>query len=283
MLVAVFLSALSGLQSATLLISDNFDAYTPGVLPTGGSSLWNKYNTVDDNDSRFTRIVVDDGQLFGAGSSNQYLRLADTSNANGNAGYFVLNNSAANIGTTGTVAFDFYSSSIPGSQGDGWLFTLGTNSGNGNTAFGFFVGNGGVYSASGNGVTKDSGALATIQEGAACSLVVYFNNSTTSESYLPGYTLGAGKMDIWLNGNRIGSNLARAGSLADGSSLTHLVIAQKYSTTSTYDFVGELFIDNLQIFSGFEAALVPVPESAMFSLAMGGLLLGAATLYRRVW
>lgn len=284
-------SALAGslLLGALTVYGDNvftedFNAYSDGVLPTGSAGGGFKWappggsSTIDNGTNIFSRIVTDSSNLFGEGTSNKYLRIADTSTTNtASTDNFNLSINDKVMGSVGTIAFDFYDPSGDGAQGKGWLLRLATNPGNSATAFGLYLMNGQLQVATTNNVEPSGSSFATYSLDTLHSLVIFFNSSSSAASY-GGNTLAANTMDVWLDGSIAATGLARSGGLVGDQILDNFNITRKIASP---DFVGELFLDNFNAFSGAEASAIPEPSTAA---AIGGLvtLTAAFGLRRRV-
>ncbi|MET0263478.1 MAG: PEP-CTERM sorting domain-containing protein [Rariglobus sp.] len=271
--------SLTAAHAATIL-TENFNSYTPGVLPTGPApGIWANPSPgiIDDNDSLFTRVVTDTTNRFGQGTSNQYLRLADTSNANSALNYNLAINDKP-IGQVGTLSFNFYDPSGDGAQGNGWLLRIGTGAGNGATAFGLFLMNGQLRVATTNNVEPNSTAFATYALDTVHSLTVFFNSSSSAVSYGTN-SLAANTMDVWLNGTIIATGLARSGGTVGDQTIDSFGFTRKVSGTAGSDFVGELLLDNIAAYSGVETSAIPEPSS--IALLGGAGVMFAALLRRR--
>ncbi|HEY9249933.1 MAG TPA: hypothetical protein VIO38_12415 [Rariglobus sp.] len=268
---------------AAPVFTESFNSDTPGVLVTGSSSTkWNSpgtgSNVIDDNSTLFTRVTTDTGNLFGQGTGNQYLRIADTSNANNALNYNLVIKDTT-IGQVGTLAFNFYDPSGDSAQGNGWLLRLGTSAGNSTTAFGLYLMNGQLRVATTNNVEPNSTAFATYALDTAHSLVIYFNSSSSAVSYGE-HTLAANTMDVWLNGSIAATALARSGGSTGDQTIDSFGFTRKVSSNTSSDFVGTLLVDDLNAYSGVE--LSAIPEPASFAMLGGiGALVCALTLRRR--
>jgi hypothetical protein len=281
----ILLSLVLGLASvhAAPVFTESFSSYSPGVLTTGSppANTWANPGgsaTIDDNSTLFTRVTADTGNLFGQGTGNQYLRIADTSNTNNALNYNLVINDTT-IGQVGTLAFNFYDSSGDGGQGNGWLLRLGTSAGNGATAFGLYLMNGQLRVATTTNVEPDTSAFATYALDTVHSLVIYFNSSSSAVTYGE-HTLAANTMDIWLNGSIAGTALARSGGTTGDQIIDSFGFTRKVSANPAADFVGTLLVDHLNAYSGVE--LSAIPEPASFAMLGGlGALVCALTLRRR--
>lgn len=269
LLPALLLASVSpALATATSVAFFDFDSQSPGVLTGAGGN--------DNGTDLFTRVDVDDGNLFGQGASNQYLRIADTSNAN-SASIYGLVLSTAIVGQIGTISFDFYDPVASGEQNTGgWLLRWGTGNGNSVSAFGLFINNGTLRNATGNNVNPVATSFATYDRDTLHSLSIVFNSSASTLDYA-GNSLAAGKMDVWLNGSIVASALDGSGALAGlENTIANVNITRKVNTTASLDFVGTLYLDNFGIYSG-----VAIPEPSTAATLAGALILGFCALRRR--
>jgi hypothetical protein len=273
---------LAAAAHAAAVFTDDFSSYTPGVLTTGAAPA-NKWLTtpspgiIDDDSSLFTRVTTDSGNLFGAGTSNQYLRISDTSNANNALNYNLAINDTT-IGQVGTLAFDFYDPSGDSAQGDGWLLRLGTAAGNSVTAIGLYLMNGQLRVATTSNVTPSGTAFSTYSLDTMHSLVVFYNSSASDVSY-DGRTLAANTMDVWLDGTIAATALGRSGGSTGVQTIDSFGFTRKTTTNTATDFVGTLLLDNITAYSGVETAAIPEPST--FALAGGTAVLMLAGLSRR--
>lgn len=276
-LIPLLALSLTAAHAATIL-TDNFNSYTPGVLTTG-SGVWANPSpgSIDDNTSLFTRVVTDTSNRFGQGASNQYLRLADTSNTNNALNYNLAINDTS-IGQVGTLSFNFYDPSGDGAQGNGWLLRIGTGAGNGATAFGLFLMNGQLRVATTNNVEPNATAFATYALDTVHSLTIFFNSSSNAVAYGT-HSLAANTMDVWLNGSIIATGLARSGGTTGDQTIDSFGFTRKVSATPGADFVGELLLDNIAAYWGVETSAIPEPSS--FALLGGVAMMTAAVLRRR--
>ncbi|MFA6961275.1 MAG: hypothetical protein WC205_11035 [Opitutaceae bacterium] len=270
--------------ATTPVITDSFTTYSPGAITTGSSpAVWATpgvgAGTVDNGTDLTSRITTDSGNLFGKGTSNQYLKLSDTSNAN-TADNLNLGVNPVTIGEIGTVSFDFYSPTTAGSQGEGFLFRIGTLVGNGATTFGLFINNGQLRAATTSSVTPAASSFATYALDTMQSLTIVFNSSASTLNYAS-RSLAAGKMDVYLNGTIVGTALDGAGGFA-GLQKTNAAVGftRKTNGNTASDFVGTLNIDNLNVYSGVELSAIPEPATAA---VFGGVavLLTAMMVRRR--
>lgn len=245
-----------GNQQAAIIYSDNFNSYTANqVLPTGASEKW----SLASNTAPFSTVVLADGSnIFGAGTSNNYLSMG-VATASGSPYQAVIQNSTS-FGLTGQASFSFFQASGASTTGSGLLMRLGTTNGNGSTAFALSIDDGKIYAATTAGVSPTL-ELSSFSFDTAYKLTVVFNNSNSAFSY-DGGTVNARSMDIWLNNVLIGHNLAASGSLAANTNLTNLNF-----TTKGDSYTGTVGIDDLVIMN---AATIPEPSSLAL-LGMGAV------------
>lgn len=284
LLIVITAAFAAALSHAAPVITESFDSYGTGVISTGPSpQIWatpgTGAGTVDNGTNLTSRITTDTGNLFGKGTSNKFLQLSDTSNAN-TTDNFNLAINPKTIGEIGTVSFDFYSPTTAGSQGEGFLLRIGAAVGNGGTTFGLFINNGQIRAATAGSVNPASSSLATYALNTAQSLTIIFNSSASTLVYAD-RSLAAGKMDVYLNGSIVGTALDGAGGLA-GQQTTNQVVGftRKSNANTASDFVGTLNIDNFNTYSGVELSAIPEP-STMAAIVGAFTLLGAVVMRRR--
>jgi hypothetical protein len=284
LLLATTAALLAVTSQAATIVTDSFNSYSPGAITTGSSpQVWATpgvgAGTVDNGTDLTSRITTDTGNLFGKGTSNQYLKLSDTSNSN-TADNLNLGINPTTIGEVGTISFDFYSPTTTGSQGEGFLFRIGTLVGNGASTFGLFINNGQLRNATTSNLTPAGSAFATYSLNTVQSLTIVFNSSASTLNYNGG-SLAAGKMDVYLNGTIVGTALDGAGGFA-GLQKTNAAVGftRKTNGNTANDFVGTLYVDNLNVYSGFEPSAIPEPATTA-AIAGAAMLLGAVVMRRR--
>ncbi|RRJ96931.1 hypothetical protein Ga0100231_024570 [Opitutaceae bacterium TAV4] len=255
--------------------SNDFNDYTSGsALPLSytlnGWSPQTAPQTTDDGNTLFSRIVTDSGNHFGSGTENRYLRVADTSNANGTASYgnynFLLSTASNALGgesDSGMLAFDFYEPENAAAQGIGWMLRLGNGwAANGNTVFALCIGQGGVRRVTGtNNVPDTSATLGEFSQNQKHTLRIVFNSSAETLVYNGG-SVATGTMDVWLDNTKIASGVAGSGGKgSDWTNETAPVTINNFNITrnpangsATSDFVGEILLDN---FSLTDEAVIP--------------------------
>jgi hypothetical protein len=273
---------------AALVFENNFNTYTAGdvlVRAATGANVFNNQTGVADNDTDlFTRVVQDTGNIFGAGTSNNYLRLADTANTNGGTTFARLSTGNNRFSSEiGTLSFDF---NIPtGGQSIGWALFLGNGSpGSANTVFGLYLRFNGTIVANTGVSTVGATVLGTYTPSVSNTLTVVFNSSISSVSY-DGHTLASGTMDLWLGSTLIASGVAASGTKGnawDGTtaqSINNVNVAGSFvNGNPASDFMGELNIDNFVINN---TALAPIPEPSSVALLGAASALVAAFVCKR--
>lgn len=277
-----------GPQGGTVF-SNNFNAYAPGALPlsyvANGWSPQSTPQTSDDGITLFSRVVQDAGNLFQRGTTNRYLRLADTSKANGSAAYGVnynyllsaASNAFTGAGQTGTLSFDFYEPTIAGAQGSGWMLRLGNGwAGNGNTVFGLCLGQGQIRQVTGTNNIVGA-TLSSYAQNQLHTLTIVFNSSASAIRY-PGRRLPSGTMDIWLDEVRVATGVVGSGGLGYAWTGSAPQPVTNFNLTRTpavsdpnVDFLGELYLDDVRLANqammpppaGIIPALPPQPVQAL--------------------
>jgi lysophospholipase L1-like esterase len=262
-----------GPQGGTVF-SNNFNAYTPGVIPlsyvANGWSPQSTPQTSDDGATLFSRVVQDSVNLFQRGTNNRYLRLADTSKANGSAAYganynYLLSaasNAFTGAGQTGTLSFDFYEPTIAGAQGNGWMLRLGNGwAGNGNTVFALCIGQGQIRRVT-ETYNQVGATLANYTPNQLHTLTIVFNSSSSTTRY-PGRLLPSGTMDVWLDEVRVATGIAASGGLGHAWTGSAPQPITNFNFTRTpavsdqnLDFTGELYLDDIRL---ADQALLPPP------------------------
>lgn len=261
---------------AAVVFENNFNSYTAGAVltraSTGANVFHNQSGTADNGTDYFTRVTQDSGNVFGGGTSNNYLRFADTSNTN--AAEIARLSTGTNRFSTevGTLSFDFL---IPsGGQSTGWSIFLGNgNPGSSNIVFGINLRlNGNIVTTTAAG-SPSTTILSPYTPNTAQKLAIVFNSSISTVTYAGG-SLATGTMDIWLGNTRIGTGIAATGGKgANWTGLTPVAInnvniASNFASANTaQDFRGEILIDNFVIDN---TAISPIPEPASMAI-LGGL------------
>ncbi len=223
------------------ILTENFNAYTAGAaLPARwGSGTWASVN----NTSPFETLVeADTANLFGEGTSNNYLLMASTATSTG--GYGAMTNTLGTSIPAGSISFNFYQPTVTGATGNGFILRLCNGTlGNGSTAFALALKNGGLYLATGAYLALNSTSFASYSLDQKHAFTLYFNNNATAGfNYTVSgtvYSLAAGTMDVWVDGARVGSGLGKAGGIGTGVNLS------EFNFCSTSNFLGTLYIDDL--------------------------------------
>ncbi|QYY34311.1 hypothetical protein [Ruficoccus sp. ZRK36] len=252
------LSSFSLCAQGAVLVEDNFNGYSPvpESLPTGESpEIWK--TTLTNANKTFT-VVADTGNLFGQGTSNQFLNMAVTSYDTSLQPMAATN--TFNSTQSGQISLDFYDPT--GSTGDGWIMRWGTGNGNSTSAFALSIQDGSFYLYTGGSITKQD-AVASYTQDTVNNLVVVFNNTGSALTY-EGGTVASGMMDVWLNGTRVASGVSNTGNISTGTSLN------SFNFVSKAQYVGSLYIDNLSIDSN---ASIPEPSESAAILLAATLLL----------
>lgn len=255
-----------GSVQATALMSDDFNSYATGVLPTGA-----KWLTVGDNGTtQLARVTTDANNHFQQGTSNQYLTLS----------YTVPTATVATITDVspktliGQVSFNFYDIQDASPSGSGYFLRIGNSNANGNTAFAIGMKEGSIYLATGAGISPAATPFVTYSMGTLNSISIVFNNaSATSYDYGTGLSVAAGTMDVWLNNVLVGDNLSYA---ASGLALDTLLDNINFTAKGT-TFNNSMEIDDV-IFSN--TATIPEPHSQSYFL-LGAALCGFWQMLRR--
>lgn len=252
--------ALATTAHAAVVLTDNFN----------DTSNWTKAG-----DPFTAESTADTGNLFGGGTENNYLNLVFTA---GSSIHVLHTAQSLSLGTTGQIAFDFYEPVVDGATGAGIILRLGTNTGNGGTAFAVSLRRGGLFAANLPSVGVDTAnPIATYSQLSRHTLTVVFNNTASSISYgNDNYTLAGSQIDVWLDGARVGSGLAAvAGNSLTGSNITTINFTDKAGTAST------LYLDNFEARTDITIGTT-VPEPAT-EATLAGLLALAGTLVLRHW
>ncbi|QYY37250.1 hypothetical protein [Ruficoccus sp. ZRK36] len=258
------------LSQATVIYSEDFESYTAGSaiqqLNVDPESHW-LYST-NKNDVSFT--AQDDATDIFSSSSNQYGVISDTSTTNNQSISIATTKFAAT--ETGSLTFDFYDSSQSLFNGEGFLLRIGPDSGNGGTAFGLWIQNGTIYSATGAG-SWQSTSLSSYTLNTAHNLNIVFNNSSDAVGY-EGDTIDSNTMNIYLDGVLIGDNLGGSGGSV-GSAIELLNFTSITSSEPADDFAGTIYLDNITVDNS-------IPESSSSALLIGlGATLFALVQRRR--
>ena len=115
------------------------------------------------------------------------------------------------------------------------------------------------------GAWADVSTTAIVQ-GSNYKIEIFCNNSTSSQNYTYGTTqsVAADKFDLWVNGNLIGDDLAKA-TLANNTDLTSFM----FYGVSSISNVANIFIDDIQWSNSFSGAPLPVELTSFTASAKG--------------
>ncbi|QYY37243.1 PEP-CTERM sorting domain-containing protein [Ruficoccus sp. ZRK36] len=262
----VCLLATCALAQADVIFTDDFTEYTAGeLIPTGGDNLWS--GTLPVGELTFT--AEDDTEHYFSAGSNKYAVMSvattvDNANVLVTTGIF-------DTTYTGQMTFSFYDPSSATHDGTGWLLRLGASAGNGSSAFGVYIKNGTLILAAGSSLNASGGTISTYTMDTAHELSIVFNNSNSSLTYAGG-TVASGTMDIYLDGERIGDDLAGSGGAGVDSVISNFNFTAK---TWNSTFESTLYVDDFNVDTS-----ISIPEPSSSGLIFGGFL-GLAWLLRR--
>jgi len=228
--------------------------------------------TTSNTDLTYVRIGTGGGTInatspgfFGTGASASITQVSSSTSLNGIGVQSTLPSS--NIYT---MAFDFRPLDLTGD------FVIGVGAGSSITGNGTFTGAHGLFwlqSDSGNLQRRTSSAWSNIGAGTTLSLNsnnllhIIANGSAASASYTGG-SVGAGKMDIYLNGTLLDDDVAVT---TTGLNATGF---RMYNVSK-----GDTAVDNITLWTG---AVAPVPEpSSGALLVLGGVSLVAIRSLRK--
>lgn len=258
------LLAFTSFAHATIIFDDNFNSYTSGTaLPTGGNWV-----TSNNSGGGTDTVQTDLGDVFGLGTSNQYLRMQQAGGVGGASANIA--SSALSMPDMGAISFDL---SMPTTATGRINLRLGIANSNANTAFLLQFGTG---STSGTRIYAQDGStiLGSFTLGTAAHITVVYNNTDSAFSYDMGSsitgTVAANTMDIWLGSINIGNDLARytGSSLPLGTALTQFNFIGTDGTKTA-----DMWLDNVVVQS------VPEPSTTA-ALAVAGLV-ALMTIRRR--
>ncbi|MDR1280975.1 MAG: PEP-CTERM sorting domain-containing protein [Opitutaceae bacterium] len=256
----ISLAASISQASVTVEFSDDFGSYSTGDLPKQDAK-WRDSN----NSSGGTSVVaVDIGNVFGSGTGNQYLVLAQTGTASAN-----IASQPITLSNTGMISFDFATPTA--GQSSTLTFRIGTGNSNAMTAFSINLGTG---SAVGQRVTTSDGSTILYNgstPGTSTHVTIFYNNNNDGSvfSYNEGAFSGsvaANSMDVYVGNNLVGDNLVRSGSLEKGTALTAINFLGANGAKTL-----EVWLDNISVQS-----VSSIPEPSSFAI-IGGL--GVLFLY----
>ncbi|MGE9293305.1 MAG: hypothetical protein ACQKBW_06810 [Puniceicoccales bacterium] len=268
-LSTLLLGSMSAIH-ATVIFSEDFEEYTAGSEIAAGSGLnWLEVKPRGTGTNTMTFDAEEDTSHLFSTEYNQYgLMFANAVTVN-NA---VRSNVFSSGTLSGQMSFTFYDPSSATHSGDGWSLRISNASaGNGATAFGIFIKNGGLYLSYSTDVACSATPFASYDMDAANELVIVFNNQNTSMTYSGG-TIVAGSMDIYLNGVLVGDDLGKAGGVPVGENIRSFNFTDKTSTA----FSGTLYLDDIIVDDS-----ISIPELSESSLFMGIIPLVLLAFRRR--
>lgn len=253
------------LPGHAVVVTYDFNSDTPGSSPSGWS-VTNAGGTTSLN------VTADSGNLFGEGTSNQYVNFSDNSSSNsvelGQHSLSGFNTPVVRLG------FDFYEATS--AFNDGLVIQIGTDnlSANNERLVQIGLDDGRLYvdgpPPGGGTINGSAYTLDTLH-----SIQIIANNDSTSSNYDFGGgingTLAAGTFDIWIDSTLLGDDNqwtpggSAANRISAGSALDSFEFAGFSGTTQ------EILIDNIE----FET----VPEPSTYALILSAL--GILTLLRK--
>ncbi len=244
-LITIFALAVTTVaaRAATVIFSEDFESYTVNSNLVTNT----KWGSVSANSPNFLTIKQDTGNIFGLGTTNQYLDVSDTSteltrmDAKPTSGF-----------QFATLELDFYET--PGFTGAYWGVSL-TN------AFPLQLNGGGIRTIGSGAYTPD---LYTV--GVLHRLSLTFNNTTSTQTYNGSNSLASQTFDVWIDGILVIDNAAFTGAAVAGTDLSTFSLS-----TPSSAFSQEMYIDNI--------VLTAIPEPSSVSLAIASLA-GVFCMYR---
>ncbi len=264
---------------ATVLFTENFESYATGALATGTGS--NFATSTNSGTSAVTMVNTDGGNLFGGGTSNQYLQ---ASALNGTVNEVVAAKTNIYSAQTGQFSFDLVaptassvspvSSAYPTANSTSFKFRLGAAAANSYSAISLqFKSNG----STGELLTNDLGGttFATLAFGSGYHVDIVFNNSLSSLSYAGG-TVASGAFDLWVGGVLVGNDVAGNGgaNIPLGTSISSF-----YITSNSTASVQTLYMDNIVVDSVATVGAIPEPSSV--AILVGAVSMVAVLIVRR--
>lgn len=143
---------------------------------------------------------------------------------------------------------------------------------NASNAIAFSVLNGGSYVTTG---ISNPSTLFVQSTSTVYTVEVYANNSNSSTSYIRGtsFSLAANTWDIWVDGVRVGNNLAKGGTLANNAAFGSFAFNHQVSATAP----GTLYLDDLEYFNALPSNSAPTATVNPISgtLTVGQVLTGS--------
>ncbi|QYY35339.1 PEP-CTERM sorting domain-containing protein [Ruficoccus sp. ZRK36] len=243
------MSAIATTASAATFFSDDFEEYTAGAaIPLGSEEIWREAKVVGE-------VVFDaenDTGHYFSSESNKYAVLSQVDGT----GQGLASATGFSGTTTGQMNFSFYD---PSSDTSDWLMRISGNAwgGNGNTLWGLFMQNGTLYVGSGQYVSPGA-QIGTYQQDTAYTISIVFNNSDSTLNY-DGGSVASQMMDVYLNGELIGDDLASTGNIGTGTTVQNINFASKVNSPGT------IYLDDISLDSN-----ISIPEpSTMSALAVG--------------
>ncbi len=172
-LVSLFACATT-LSAQTPLFSDDFSSYTPGQ-PL--SAPWGSVTPNPTESDAAVEVVLDTGDYFGEGTSNQILKVLDES-----ATYLTRADMRGLEFQVATLSFDFYE--IAGVDGTPWRISFGLNASSAGNLF---------------QATLNSGSPGSYSLNAKHTFQMVVNTSTANVAYQD-TTLNSMHYDMWIDG-----------------------------------------------------------------------------------
>ncbi|QYY35062.1 hypothetical protein [Ruficoccus sp. ZRK36] len=253
--------------SAAVVFEDNFNEYAAGSDLDGLSgSEWNVYNNTETETDVFT-VQQDTANYFGQGTSSNYMRMAIT-NEIVQKSTAVSSKSFTENTLTGQVSYRFYDPTDASSTGDGWAIRIGPGSGNGVTSFSLIMDEGSLYAGTGTSVGKGD-VLLSYDMDTAYTVTIVFNNSADTISYAGG-SIASKTMDVYVDGVRVGTNLAGSGTEGTTSTSHENIASVNFTSKSWNAFADTLYIDDVEVSTDIS---IPEPSTSAFLIGMSVLLI----------
>ncbi|MDP0494705.1 MAG: hypothetical protein Q7Q73_00725 [Verrucomicrobiota bacterium JB024] len=233
------LFTVSAVSAQSVIFSDNFGSYT---LNEPLSSPWGSVTPNPTQPDAAVEVVLDTGDYFGAGTSNQILHVLDTSST-----WLTRADMRGLSFNVATLSFDFYE--VAGVSGTPWRVSFGLDSSSA----------GNIFQA-----TLDSGNPGSYSLNAKHTFQMVVNTSTSNVDYAE-TTLNSMHYDLWIDGELVTSNAAAEtipSGFVPGSNMT----AFRFTTGSS-SLSQEIYIDNVLLTEG---AVIPEPSSLAW-LGFAGL------------
>lgn len=280
-LLLTFAGVLSGTATAqNLLFADNFEGWTAGAPVTDNGISPTRW----DPDNNLNIIEIDTGNAFGAGTSNQFMRLGNlpipTTTLLDGGQKRINQRNYAGFATTGvlSVSFDLIEPSSGNGKGlvsdlsDRSFFRIrGDSAGTGLQTI--RLQNGRLRQDGSTGPMNNGDDLALFSEDVLTNFVFIYNQSGADISH-NGKTLSSGQYDVYIDGTLAIADL-ESGKTNPTDDFARLYFETDYATAGTS--AQELWIDNWAVYDG----AVAIPEPAMLGLLLGFGGLGMMVLRRR--